>query len=175
MRNFRRNHNLHHNNLHVLTSTEPLCLKLAVIGQVTLGPYVSVWPGAVLRGDVGVISIGAHTNIQDNCVIHVDTAGQTLLGEYVTVGHMAMLHSCRIEDACLIGMSATVLSRAVVGEGSIIAGGAVVLEGEKLPRFSLAAGVPARVKRELDPATRSARVTHAQRYVELAKRYRTGT
>ena len=87
---------------------------------------------------------------------------------------MAMLHSCTIEDACLIGMSATVLSRSVVGEGTIIGGGAVVLEGQEIPAFSIAAGVPAKVKRELDPETRQARITHAESYVELAKRYSTG-
>lgn len=148
--------------------------EATVIGQVTLGPHVNVWPGAVLRGDVGVITIGAHSNIQDNSVIHVDTGGETVLGEYVTVGHMAMLHSCTIDNACLIGMSATVLSRSVVGEGTIIGGGAVVLEGQEIPAFSIAAGVPAKVKRELDPETRQARIKHAEGYVELAKRYRTG-
>ena len=148
--------------------------EATVIGQVVLGPYVNVWPGAVLRGDVGAITVGAYSNIQDNAVIHVDTGGETELGEYVTVGHMALLHSCTVQDACLIGMSSTVLSRSVVGEGSIIGGGAVVLEGQELPRFSLAAGVPAAVKRTLEETTRADRVAHAESYVELARRYRTG-
>lgn len=100
-----------------------------VIGDVELGEGVSVWPGAVLRGDVGRIVIGARSNVQDGSVIHVDTGGETVLGEDVVVGHMAMLHSCTVADACLVGMSATVLSGSTVGEGSIVAGGAVVLQG----------------------------------------------
>jgi len=145
-----------------------------IIGDVTLGPDVNIWPGAVLRGDVGRIVIGARSNIQDGCVVHVDTGGETVLAEDVTVGHMALLHSCTVGPACLIGMSSTVLSRSVVGEGTIIAGGAVVLEGQEIPAFSLAAGVPAKVKRELDPATRADRVAHAAQYVKLAGRHRDG-
>ncbi|UIZ92196.1 gamma carbonic anhydrase family protein [Corynebacterium sp. CNCTC7651] len=146
-----------------------------IIGDVVLGPEVNIWPGAVLRGDVGRIIVGARSNIQDGSVVHVDTGGETVLGEDVTVGHMAMLHSCVIEDACLIGMSSTVLSRSRVGEGSIIAGGALVREGQEIPAFSLAAGVPAEVKRELEESTREARVKHAAHYVALAARHREGT
>ena len=83
-----------------------IAAEATVIGDVTIGPDVSVWPGAVIRGDVGRIVIGARSNIQDGSVVHVDTGGETILGEDVTVGHLAMIHSCRIESACLIGMSA---------------------------------------------------------------------
>lgn len=145
-----------------------------VIGDVELGPEVSIWPGAVLRGDVGSIRIGARSNVQDNSVIHVDTGGETVLGEDVVVGHMAMLHSCAIADACLIGMSATVLSGSKVGEASIVAGGAVVLQGQEIAPFSLAAGVPAQLKRRLDEASRADRLRHAAAYVELAGRHREG-
>lgn len=145
-----------------------------VIGDVVLGPDVNIWPGAVLRGDVGRIVVGARSNIQDGTVVHVDTGGETVLEEDVTVGHSATLHSCHIESACLVGMSATVLSRSRVGEGTIIAGGAVVLEGQEIPAFSLAAGVPANVKRELERATRPDRVAHAGHYVALARRHREG-
>lgn len=158
----------------VIDETAYVAPGATIIGNVVLGPDVNIWPGVVLRGDVGRIVIGTRSNIQDNCVVHVDTGGETVLGEDVTVGHMAMLHSCVIGDACLIGMSSTVLSRSVVGEGSIVAGGALVREGQVIPEFSLAAGVPAEVKRELDPATRADRVTHAGTYVELGRRYREG-
>lgn len=145
-----------------------------VIGDVELGEGVSVWPGAVLRGDVGRIVIGARSNVQDGSVIHVDTGGETVLGRDVVVGHMAMLHSCAVADACLVGMSATVLSGSSVGEGSIVAGGAVVLQGQEIGPYSLAAGVPAQVKRQLGPETRVDRVRHAAAYVDLARRHREG-
>ncbi|MGS1090966.1 gamma carbonic anhydrase family protein [Corynebacterium sanguinis] len=148
--------------------------EATIIGDVTIGEDVSVWPGAVIRGDVGPIRIGARSNIQDGSVIHVDTGGETVLEEDVTVGHLAMGHSCRIESACLIGMSATVLSRSRVGEGSIVGGGAVVLEGQDIPRFSVAAGVPAKVRKQLDEASRDDRVRHAASYVELGRRHREG-
>lgn len=148
--------------------------EATIIGDVTIAEDVSVWPGAVIRGDVGPIRIGARSNIQDGCVLHVDTGGETVLEEDVTVGHLAMVHSCYIESACLIGMSATVLSRSRVGEGSIIAGGAVVLQGQEIARFSVAAGVPAKVRKELEETTRAERVRHAASYVELGRRHREG-
>lgn len=143
-----------------------------IIGDVTIAEDVNIWPGAVLRGDIGAIEIGARSNVQDGSVIHVETGSTTVLGEDVTVGHMAMVHGCTVESACLIGMSATVLSGARVGEGSIVGGGAVVLEGQVVPPFSVAAGVPAKVRKQLDPETREQRVRHAAGYVELARRYR---
>ena len=145
-----------------------------IIGDVTIAEDVNIWPGAVLRGDVGAIEIGARSNVQDGSVIHVETGSTTVLGEDVTVGHMALVHGCTVEPACLIGMSATVLSGARVGAGSIVGGGAVVLEGQVVPPFSVAAGVPAKVRKQLDPETREQRVRHAAGYVELARRYREG-
>ena len=145
-----------------------------IIGDVTIAEDVNIWPGAVLRGDIGAIEIGARSNVQDGSVIHVETGSTTVLGEDVTVGHMAMVHGCTVESACLIGMSATVLSGARVGEGSIVGGGAVVLEGQVVPPFSVAAGVPAKVRKQLDAETREQRVRHAAGYVELARRYREG-
>ncbi|OFP36999.1 MULTISPECIES: gamma carbonic anhydrase family protein [unclassified Corynebacterium] len=145
-----------------------------VIGDVTIGEDVNIWPGAVLRGDVGAIVIGARCNVQDGAVIHVETGHTTVLEEDVTVGHLALVHGCHVESACLIGMSSTVLSGARVGEGSIVGGGGVVLEGQEIPPFSVAAGVPAKVRKSLDPATREQRVKHAAGYVELARRHREG-
>ncbi|QPK83319.1 gamma carbonic anhydrase family protein [Corynebacterium qintianiae] len=148
--------------------------EATIVGDVTVGEDVSVWPGAVIRGDVGPIRIGARCNIQDGCVIHVDTGGETVLEEDVTVGHLAMIHSCHIESACLIGMSATVLSRSRVGEGSIVGGGAVVLEGQDVPPFTVAAGVPAKVRKQLPEESREDRVAHAASYVALGRRHREG-
>ncbi|SDS65481.1 gamma carbonic anhydrase family protein [Corynebacterium timonense] len=148
--------------------------EATIIGDVIVGEDANIWPGAVIRGDVGRIRIGARTNIQDGTVIHVDTGAETVLDDDVTVGHMAMVHSCHVEAACLIGMSATVLSRARVGEGTIVAGGAVVLEGQEIAPFSVAAGVPAKVRKSLEEASRADRVAHAAHYVELARRHREG-
>ena len=148
--------------------------EATIIGDVTIAEDVNVWPGAVLRGDVGAIVVGARSNVQDGAVIHVETGGTTVLEQDVTVGHMALVHGCHIEAACLIGMSATVLSGARVGEGSIIGGGGVVLEGQEVPPFSVAAGVPAKVRKTLGPETREQRVRHAAGYVELARRHREG-
>ena len=129
-----------------------------IIGNVTIGEDANIWPGAVLRGDVGAIRIRDRVNVQDGTVIHVDTDGHTVLEDDVTVGHLAMVHGCHIEPGCLIGMNATVLSKSRIGTGSIVGGGAVVLEGQKIPAFSLAAGVPAHVKRTLEPETYEARL-----------------
>ena len=145
-----------------------------IIGDVTIGEDANIWPGVVIRGDVGAIRLGARVNVQDGSVLHVDTNGETLLDDDVTVGHLAMVHGCHVGPGCLIGMSSTVLSRSRVGKGSIVAGGAVVLEGQQLPEFSLAAGVPAKVKRTLDPDTYEARLRHAAYYVELGKRAAAG-
>ena len=148
--------------------------EATIIGDVAIGADANIWPGAVLRGDVGAIRIGERVNIQDGSVLHVDTDGETALEDDVTIGHMAMIHGCYIESGCLIGMSATVLSRSRVGKGSIVGGGAVVLEGQDIPEFSLAAGVPAKVKRTLDPETYEARLKHAAYYVRLGRRAANG-
>lgn len=121
----------------------------AVIGKVSLGEYGSIWYGTVVRGDVNSISIGRYSNIQDNSVIHVADDYPAVIGDYVTVGHNAVIHAATIEDHVLVGMSATVLDGAVVGRGSIIAAGAVVKKGEIIPPHSLVAGVPAKVLRTI--------------------------
>lgn len=140
-----------------------------LIGDVTIGPEASVFYGAVLRGDVGSITVGARTNIQDGVVIHVERDAPCVLGEDVTVGHQALVHGATVEDGTLIGMGSRVLSRARVGTGSLIAAGAVVLEGDTIPPRSLAAGVPAKVRRELTEEESQAFIPHAARYVETAQ------
>jgi carbonic anhydrase/acetyltransferase-like protein (isoleucine patch superfamily) len=131
-----------------------------LIGDVVVEPAASVWFGAVLRGDNSQIRVGAGSCVQDNCVIHCAKDLPTLIGENVTVGHMAMLEGCVIGDGALIGMGAIVLQRASVGVRSLIAAGAVVGEGMEIPPGVLAAGIPAVVKKELAGSS--------QRWVETA-------
>jgi carbonic anhydrase/acetyltransferase-like protein (isoleucine patch superfamily) len=143
-----------------------------LIGDVSIGADASVFYGAVLRGDVDAIRIGAGSNIQDNVAVHTD-AGLTLsVGSGVSVGHGAILHGCTVEDDCLIGMGATVLNGAVIGAGSLVAAGAVVLEHAAVPPGSLVAGVPARVIRPLSSEERAGLVDNARRYVELSRKHR---
>jgi carbonic anhydrase/acetyltransferase-like protein (isoleucine patch superfamily) len=143
-----------------------------VIGDVDLGDCASVWHGAVIRGDVWRIRIGAYTNIQDLCVCHVTTGGPELvIGERVTVGHRAILHSCTIGDGCLIGMGCVILDGVKVGGGSIVAAGSVLLTGLDVPPRSLVAGVPAAVKRTIDPAASERLVRNAEEYHALALAY----
>jgi len=143
-----------------------------LIGSVTLGEEASVFYGAVLRGDVDSITIGARSNIQDNVSIHCDSGTPTTVGSGVSVGHSAVLHGCTVEDDCLIGMSATVLNEAVIGTGSLVAAGAVVLEGTIVPPGSLVAGVPAKVRRELTPDELAKVRDNATHYVELSREHR---
>ncbi|MDU2064954.1 MAG: gamma carbonic anhydrase family protein [Sporomusaceae bacterium] len=116
-----------------------------IIGAVTMKEFSSVWFNTVVRGDVNRIEIGRYSNVQDNSVVHVTDNFPTLIGDFVTVGHNAILHGCTIEDHCLIGMGAIVLSGAVIGTGSIIAAGALVKEKQVIPPHSLVMGLPGKV------------------------------
>ncbi len=141
-----------------------------VIGDVVVGERASIWPNVTARGDVNSIHIGDESNIQDNCVLHCDAGLFPLeIGSRVTVGHLAMLHGCTIEDDCLIGIGAIVLNGAKVGKGSVIAAGAVVPEGAEIPPRSMVMGVPAKVKRELTPEERERFSQNAKHYVESAR------
>jgi len=144
-----------------------------VIGNVEIGAEASVWFGAVLRGDQPDIPIviGERCSVQDNCVVHVSAEGPTVLEEEVTVGHGALLESCTVGRSALIGMNAVVLQRARVGAGCVVAAGAVVGEGMEIPAHHLAAGVPARVKKELAGASAAWVARSAAHYVELSRRY----
>jgi len=144
-----------------------------VIGNVTVGEEASVWFGAVIRGDEPEheIVIGARTSIQDNVVVHVSRQGATVIGAGVTVGHGAVLESCVVGDGALIGMNAVVLQRATVGEGALVAAGAVVGAGAEVPPRTLAAGTPARVKKELRGESLRWVATSAEHYVELSRSY----
>ena len=116
-----------------------------VIGKAELKEYSSVWYNVTIRGDVNEIKVGRYTNVQDNSVLHVSDSHACILGDYVTVGHCALLHACTVEDHVLIGMHSTVLDGAVIGKGSIVAAGAVVTKNTIVPPYSLVAGVPAKL------------------------------
>ncbi len=131
-----------------------------VVGDVTIGEYSSIWYNCSLRGDVNKITLGRYVNIQDNAVVHVSDDITTTIGDFTTVGHSAIVHACTIEDHCLIGMGAVVLDGSVIGRGSIVAAGAVVAPGTKVPPFSLIAGVPGKIIKQLPEGDTKA--THAQ-------------
>ena len=145
-----------------------------LIGDVEIASGASVWFGAVLRGDFGQIRIGAGSAVQDNAVLHCAANLPTLVGANVIVGHMAMLEGCVIEDGALVGMGAIVLQGALVGAGAMIAAGSVVGERSEIPSGTLAAGAPARVKKDLGGASAGWVEGAAREYQELVERYRAG-
>jgi carbonic anhydrase/acetyltransferase-like protein (isoleucine patch superfamily) len=120
-----------------------------VIGKVILGEQVSVWPGAVIRGDNDQISLGDGTNVQDNAVLHADAGFPLSIGRNVTVGHQATLHGCTIGDGCLIGIRAVVMNGAVIGKDCLIGAGALISEGKIFAERKLILGAPAKVARDL--------------------------
>ncbi len=120
-----------------------------VIGRVTLGEDVSLWPGAVLRGDMDFIQVGNRTNIQDGCVFHTDTNFPAIIGEDCVVGHQACVHACKVGNRCLIGIGSILLTGAEIGDECIIGAGALVPEGKKIPARSLVVGVPGKIVRQV--------------------------
>jgi carbonic anhydrase/acetyltransferase-like protein (isoleucine patch superfamily) len=143
-----------------------------VIGDVELGAGVNIWFYSVVRGDVNYIKIGDRTNIQDQCTIHVTREKfPTIIGKDVTLGHRALVHGCVIKDRALIGMGAVVLDGAEVGEGAIVAAGAVVPPGKTIPAGKLAAGVPAKVIRDVTEEELNDTSQHAENYMALALDY----
>ncbi|MFK0153991.1 gamma carbonic anhydrase family protein [Streptomyces sp. NPDC090499] len=144
----------------------------SVIGDVTLGAGASVWYGAVVRGDVEKITVGAQANVQDNVTLHADPGFPVSVGERVSIGHNAVVHGATVEDDCLIGMGATVLNGAVIGAGSLVAAQALVPQGMVVPPGSLVAGVPAKVRRELSQEEREGVALNGTFYAELAVAHR---
>ena len=144
----------------------------SVIGQVRLGDRVSVWFGAVLRGDIAPVEVGEGSNIQDLSVLHVGTGEPCRVGRWAVVGHRVILHGCTVEDGCLIGMGAIVLNRAVIGEGSVVGAGALVTEGTIIPPHSLVLGMPGKVIRQLTPEECEKHGGYAQKYVNVACQYK---
>ncbi|MGW7542495.1 gamma carbonic anhydrase family protein [Streptomyces sp. NPDC054770] len=144
----------------------------SVIGDVTLEAGASVWYGAVVRGDVEKIVVGAQANVQDNVTLHADPGFPVTVGERVSIGHNAVVHGATVGDDCLIGMGATVLNGAVIGAGSLVAAQALVPQGMVVPPGSLVAGVPAKVRRELSREEREGVTLNGTLYAELAKAHR---
>lgn len=143
-----------------------------VIGDVTLGEHASVWMNAVVRGDVHSVVLGAHSNVQDCAVLHgMRNLYPVIVGEYVTIGHNATVHGCVVEDACLIGMGATIMNDARIGEGSIVAAGSVVPEHMVVPPCSLVAGVPGKIRRQLTSDDRDLILKYARNYLDYTKLY----
>ncbi len=143
-----------------------------VVGAVSLSEQSSVWFGAVLRGDINHIVVGARSNIQDGAVVHVSDNEAAVIGREVTVGHRAIVHACTVGDGVLVGMGAVLLDGCRIGAESIIAAGALVPKGMEVPEGSLVVGMPARVSRALSAEERAANRRLAAKYVEVARRYR---
>jgi len=143
-----------------------------VIGDVVLGEHASVWMNAVIRGDVNSIRIGAKSNVQDCAVLHgMRHLYPVIVGEMVTIGHNATVHGCVLEDAVLVGIGSTILNNARIGEGSIIAAGAVIPEQTVIPPNSLVAGVPGKVKKTLGDEDRKMILQYAQNYLDYTTIY----
>lgn len=143
-----------------------------VVGDVTMARGAGVWYHTVLRADCGPIVLGADSNVQDNCSVHVDPGFPVTVGERVSVGHNAVLHGCTVEDEVLVGMGATVLNGAHIGSGSLIAAQSLVPQGMRVPPGSLVAGVPAKVKRQLTDEEREGILLNARVYLDLAREHR---
>lgn len=144
-----------------------------LIGDVTIGEESSVWFGAILRGDVNFIRVGARTSIQDGSVVHVSSRGlPTIIGNEVTVGHKVLLHACTVGDRVLVGSGAIVLDGATIGEECLVGAGSVLVPGSRFPERRLILGTPARMVRELDPEEVASLAASAAKYVLLAAEYR---
>jgi len=148
-----------------------LAVDAVVCGDVRLAPDVNVWFACVIRADDEPITIGRGTNVQDGTVIHVDFGYPVEIGDYVTIGHKAMVHGCRIRDHALIGMGAILLNGCDIGEDAIVGAGAVVPEGMVVPPRSLVLGVPARVRGEVRPEQVERTRFGAQHYIERVQTY----
>jgi carbonic anhydrase/acetyltransferase-like protein (isoleucine patch superfamily) len=147
-------------------------LSAQVLGDVVLGENSSIWMNAVVRGDVHSIRIGSNSNVQDCAVLHgMRNLHSVTVGDWVTIGHNATVHGCVIEDACLIGMGAIIMNGARVGEGSIIAAGALIPEHMHIPPRSLVAGVPGKVRRQLEDSDRELILKYASNYLDYTKIY----
>jgi carbonic anhydrase/acetyltransferase-like protein (isoleucine patch superfamily) len=144
-----------------------------VVGDVEIGSGSSVWFGAVIRGDVAPIRIGARSNVQDGAVIHVDTGTACVVGDDVTIGHSAIVHASQIGNRVTIGMGSIVLSRCSVGDGAVIAAGAVVAEDTEVQPGALMMGIPAKEKGNLEPDRQELMARNAGNYVRNAAAFRT--
>ncbi|MBQ7332441.1 MAG: gamma carbonic anhydrase family protein [Opitutales bacterium] len=139
-----------------------------LLGAVRIGAKANIWPGAILRADIEEIIIGEGSSIQDGVCIHLADNLPTVVGKYVTVGHRAVLHGCKIGDGCLIGMSSTILDGAEIGDGCIVAAGAVVPPRMKVPAGSMVVGCPAKIKKTLTPEEQAGLLLWAEKYLVVS-------
>ncbi|MFC1907536.1 gamma carbonic anhydrase family protein [Chloroflexota bacterium] len=142
-----------------------------IIGDVEVADNASIWFGAQVRGDLGKITVGGGSSIQDNAVVHADAGKQTIIEEDVTVGHAAVLHSCTVKRGAVIGIKSVILDEAVVGEQAMVAAGSVVTSGTQIPSRHLAAGIPARIKKELEGESLWWVEQSPSDYAELTRNY----
>jgi carbonic anhydrase/acetyltransferase-like protein (isoleucine patch superfamily) len=144
----------------------------AIIGDVTLGPNVSIWFNAVIRADYDCVTIGEGTNIQDGSILHVDPGFPLQIGRHVTIGHLAMIHSCMIGDESLVGINAVVLKNATIGKGCLIGANTLIPEGMNVPDGSVVLGSPGRIRKVLAETERDALKEAALGYVGNAHNFR---
>lgn len=152
-------------------ATAYIAASADLIGQVDIGENASIWYNVTLRGDINRISVGKCSNIQDNSCLHVADDYGCIVGDYVTVGHGAILHACTVKDDVLIGMGAIVLDGAVIGEGSVVGAQALVTKGSVIPPNSLVLGSPAKVVKDLGPESQEKNHGWAEKYVRVSRGY----
>ena len=157
----------------VIHPTAFIAPNATLLGDVTIGENASVWYNSVLRGDINRIVVGRGSNVQDGSVLHLSAEHGCLIGDYVTVGHMAMLHACTIGNECLIGMGAIILDGVEIGDRCLIGAGALVTQGKNIPPGSMVLGSPAKVVRELSAEEQAGLRGWAERYVRLIPHYHT--
>ena len=145
-----------------------------LVGDVVVGPEAGIWFGVVARGDIETITIGARTNVQENCVLHTDTGYPLVIGDNCTIGHSAIVHGCTIGDNTLIGMGATVLNGARIGKNCLIGANALITEGKEIPDNSMVVGAPGKVISQIDEEGVRGLAASAERYVRNARRFAAG-
>lgn len=142
-----------------------------VYGDIHIGEESSIWYNAVVRGDGGPISIGKNSNIQDNCTVHLDKGGRVSIGDYVTIGHGAIVHGCQIGNRCLIGMGAIILNGAVIGDDCIIGAGTLITQNIVIPAGSMVVGSPGKIIRQVTEEEKENVLHNAEHYVKLSKEF----
>jgi len=152
-----------------LDETAVIAAGAVVLGEVTVGAQTGIWYNAVVRGDRAPVVIGSYSNVQDNAVIHVGTGFPVQIGDYVTIGHGAIVHGCQIGDNSLIGMGAILMNGAVIGKNCVIGAGALVTQGMQIPDNSLVIGNPGKVKRQVTEEEIQANRKNAVLYAEELK------
>lgn len=153
-------------NLH---KTVKIAKGAVVYGDIHIGEESSIWYNAVVRGDSGPIFIGKYSNIQDNCTVHLDEGGEVFIGDYVTVGHGAIVHGCKIGNRCLIGMGAIILNGAVIEDDCIIGAGTLVTQNKVIPSGSMVVGSPGKVIRQVTEEEKEHVLQNAMHYVKAGR------